>query len=469
MARSVRGRVQHGTLPSWPPLRIRAVVNGLSLILFGAGLLYLAWGLLDFTVYDARRTAMVPRVLAVWLSVGLPVGALSIGLHLVLTAVTASDRLLLSHGAASWDPGEFDDILRGVRIRNWRPRPGGRLGAVSAKTLGWIPVQTPVTLAPLALGALTTVGLMIWLATGYGAAALILLLTLAWIGWRATRAWGALRDFRADRGLRGTQPTAPRDQRPVRASTGVVVTADEAWDDDDGYVHPRRTDPYQREQELRRAMADDGPARTRPAGNDVTVEATQPLDEYFSDGAEDPTAPIPLYRDPAPSRGDSGTTVQPEGRVPSLASSGEEGASREAETSAVRRPLLRRRKAARDNGDEPSQVVLVDRSAERAKQARMRKYGQETAGDSRPERTSRGNGAPVDSGRPGRGRGRGLKDYFGERVTADPTIREPGPDGGRNARRTGAPSKTEAEREIYERRDEASSIFGYVLKRRKND
>ncbi|NKE09892.1 MULTISPECIES: hypothetical protein [Kocuria] len=484
MARSVRGRIHNGGLPSWPPLRTRAVVNGLCLTVFGSLLFHITWNMLNFQVYDAHETAMVLRVLAIWLAVGLPLGCVAIGIHLVLTAATARDRLLLSHGAAAWDPGEQDAVLRGVRVRNWRPATGSRPGAFSARTLGWVPVQTPLALLPLGLGVVVGLGLMIWLATGYGRAALILWVTIAWLAWRSWRAWGGWTDFRTDRQRRpGSAQQSPDGSRVV------VITADEAWDhDDDVDTHhlPAHPDPYQREQQLRQAMADEAPrsrydghdrlggdgqlgsngrlgGNGQLGGNDVRVEAIQDPNTYRTET----TDLIPVYAD--------------DGQYPGDESTGEIPVDREQDTAPLhpddrkpRRPK-RTRVAAEDE-----QVVLVDRSAQRAHQARLKRNGQSTDAPAgrRPGRrpTSRQEVAETEPTN-GRGRGRGLRKYLGERVTDDPAAHanpgNPAADARtsqmRTVRRSGAPSKAEAEREIYDRKVEADSIFGYVMGKRRED
>ncbi|KAA9393272.1 ABC transporter permease [Kocuria coralli] len=358
MARSVRGRLHHGSLPSWPPLRVRALVNGLCLVAFACALLYLTWTMLSFRVHDASGTAPILKVLAIWFAVGWPVGCLAIGLHLMLTAFTSTDRLLLAHGAASWDPGEHEDVLRGVRVRNWKPERGPDSGAFSARTLGWVPVQTPVALVPLLAGMVVALGLMIWVATGYGGASAILLVTLAWLGWRTWRAWTALQDYRVDQRRRGANPGSRRNspgsgsRTESRGDIGgeTVITADEAWDDDEpSYRPPPHPDPYQRELQLRQAMADDD--HRNGGGNDVRVEASRRYDD-----PEDTTDLIPVYRDP-----DHGPEYADHGR--------------QDERHDRRRS---RRRASRGAGHEPDtqpQVVLVDRSAERARRARQRKSG----------------------------------------------------------------------------------------------
>ena len=135
MARSSGGRPVRSSHPSWPPLRVRAVLNGLVAAAAGIGLLWLTWGALDFTVYDASGVPAPVRVIALWFAVGLPIAWLAIGLHLLVAAMFSSDRVLLAHGSAEWEPGAQDDVLRGVRVRRWRL---GLLGGrrVSAPTLG---------------------------------------------------------------------------------------------------------------------------------------------------------------------------------------------------------------------------------------------------------------------------------------------------------------------------------------------
>ncbi|MDO5619190.1 hypothetical protein [Kocuria sp.] len=476
MARSVRGRITHGGLPSWPPLRLRALVNGLCLTVFGAALFYATWNLLGFRVFDATQTAMVLRVLAIWCAVALPLGCLAIGLHLMLTAVTANDRLLLSHGAVTWDPGQDDPVLRGARVRNWRPKTGTENGAFSARTLGWIPVQTPLTLLPLALGLLVGLGLTIWLATGYGRAALIMLVSLAWMGWRAWRAWGAWTDFRTHR-----QPPLGPGQQAADSDGGrvVVITADEAWDHDDdpAYQPSPHPNPYQREQQLRQAMADD--SRSSHRGNDVRVEAVQDPASY----GDDTTDMIPVYRDPdtgpefAGARHPEDTST---GRIPLV----DHGSGSPLHPGRARSKANKRDKN-QQQAAEP--VELVDRSAERARQARLRRQGSAEdgapRGDSRSRVRKRSGDQSTPQPAPGRGRGRGLRGYFGDRVTAEEADarsagRQRSPSGRsqeaptaqmRTVRRTGAPSKAEAERDIYDRTVEADSIFGYVLRKRHDD
>lgn len=460
MARSVRGRVQHGGLPSWPPLRLRALINGLCLTLAGAVLFHLTWSMLNFRVFDAHDTAMILRILAIWFAVALPVGCVSIGVHMMLTAVTATDRLLLSHGAAAWDPGENDDVLRGVRVRNWRPKFGTESGAFSAKTLGWVPVQTSAVLAPLIVGFLVAVGFMIWLATGYGGAALTVFFTLAWIAWRAWRAWTALQDFRGDRLRHASAAQSPNGMDSADdGGRVVVVTADEAWDDDDEPAHlpPAHPDPYQREQQLRLAMTREAPGS---ATNDVRVEATQHPDLY----AEDTTDLIPVYRDPdaGAEYATAGETAPVDPEVPGVAAR------------QPRKPGRRRGRAQDPSTDTEADVILVDRSAERARQARMRKSGAQTAGDSRPRgntRHDRHDDAEQHPGasRAGRGRGRKSPTRKQQRVPAESARETTNTAQLRTVRRTGAPSKAEAEREIYQRRDEASSIFGYFWRRPRDD
>ncbi|MDO4255479.1 MAG: hypothetical protein Q4C81_10125 [Kocuria sp.] len=387
MARSVRGRIAHGGLPSWPPLRVRGLVNGLCLTTVGIGIFHLTWNMLNFQVFDASHTAMVLRVFAIWCAVGLPLACVAIGVHMVLTAITATDRLLLSHGSADWDPGEHDEVLRGVRVRNWRPGTGPGSGAISARTLGWLPVHTPWSVLPLGVGMLVGIGMAIWLATGYGRAALIMLVAVAWMAWRMWRAWGGWVDFRA-----GLDDHTDHDTMTADSSSHLaVITADEAWD---------------REDRLETA---------RDTFNDV----------------EHTTAVIPVYREREP---DNVIIPEPVPEDPDT------------------------------QPEDPDPVVLVDRSAERARQARMRRHGEPET--ERPSRKGRG-----------RGTGRGLRSYLGERVTAD-AVTEPSsapePENGetptaplRTVEHTGAPTMAEAEQNIYGRRVEADSIFGYLLGRRK--
>lgn len=459
MARSVRGRIHNGGLPSWPPLRIRAVVNGLCLTLVGSLLFHVTWNMLDFEVYDAHQTAMVLRLLAIWFAVGLPLGCVAIGIHLVLTAVTARDRVLLSHGAASWDPGEQEAVLRGVRVRNWRPKTGMQPGAFSARTLGWVPVQTPVVLLPLGVGLLLGLGLMIWLATGYGRAALILWVTIAWITWRSWRAWGGWTDFRTDR-----QHRAESHQSGADGSRVVVITADEAWDHDDDPTHhfPAHPDPHQREQQLRQAMADDPPRRQHES-NDVRVEAVQDPNSQVTET----TDLIPVYMDDGHYPDDTLT-----GRIPMVRERGRSGLHPDDRKAS--RPKRNRQ------SEDAEQVILVDRSAQRAKQARLKKSGLSAEAPARrkPERRSaatQGTARSEPAG--GRGRGRGLRKYLGERDIQEPMrpTRAPGSeaeartDQMRTVHRSGAPSKAEAERDIYDRQVQADSIFGYVMRKRRED
>lgn len=459
MARSVRGRIHDGGLPSWPPLRIRAVVNGLCLTLLGSLLFHVTWNMLDFEVYDAHQTAMVLRLLAIWFAVGLPLGSVAIGIHVVLTAMTARDRVLLSHGAASWDPGEHEAVLRGVRVRNWRPKTGMQPGAFSARTLGWVPVQTPMVLLPLGVGLVLGFGLMIWLATGYGRAALILWVTIAWIAWRSWRAWGGWTDFRTDRQRR------PESNRPAAdGSRVVVITADEAWDHDDDPPHhsPAHPDPYQREQQLRQAMADDLPRRQH-GSNDIRVEAVQDPNSHVTET----TDLIPVYSDDIQYTDDTRT-----GRIPVV---------RERDTAALHpddhkssRPKRNRQPEEADN------VVLVDRSAERARQARLKRSGLSAEAPDRrkaerPSAPTQGNTQTEPAG--GRGRGRRLRKYLGEREIQEPmrptstpgSEAEARTDQMRTVNRSGAPSKAEAERDIYGRQVQADSIFGYVMRKRGED
>lgn len=168
MARSSGGRPVRSSHPSWPPLRVRAVLNGLVAAAAGIGLLWLTWGALDFTVYDASGVPAPVRVIALWFAVGLPIAWLAIGLHLLVAAMFSSDRVLLAHGSAEWEPGAQDDVLRGVRVRRWRL---GLLAGrrVSAPTLGWLPELSPYALAPLGGGILTLLVMLAWMARGYGA------------------------------------------------------------------------------------------------------------------------------------------------------------------------------------------------------------------------------------------------------------------------------------------------------------
>lgn len=465
MARSVRGRVPNGGLPSWPPLRTRAAVNGLFLTVFGSVLFHVTWNMLNFQVYDAHETSMVLRVLAIWFAVGLPLGCVAIGIHLLLTAVTARDRLLLSHGAAAWDPGEGDAVLRGVRVRNWRPATGMQPGAFSARTLGWVPVQTPLVLLPLGFGIVVGLGLMIWLATGYGRAALTLWVTIVWISWRSWRAWGGWADFRSDR-----QRHPGSGQQGPDTGRMVVVTADEAWDHDDDPTHHLsiHPDPYQREQQLRQAMVEDAPGRRhdgthRQTRNDVRVEAVQDPNSYRADT----TDLIPVYEDDHQYVQDVST-----GQIP---------VQRQRDTAPLHpddhRPH-RGKRSPQASEDEP--VVLVDRSAQRAQQARLKRNGlpREAASGRKPGGGSTTHPESVDTGpTQGRGRGRGLRRYLGERVTEEPaahTNAGTSPEHARTGqmrgmRHSGAPSKAEAEREIYDRQVEADSLFGYARRKRRRE
>lgn len=340
MARSARGRIHNGALPSWPPLRTRAVLNGLCLSALAVALHHLAWNVLGFTVFDAAETPMLVRVLALWFAVGLPLGCIAIGVHLIITALAATNRLLLSHGAASWDPGEDDAVLRGVRVRNWRPKTGESSGVVSVRTLGWVPVQTPWVLFPLGLGVLVSIGMGVWLATGYGRSAFIMLVTVVWLGWRMWRAWGGWVDFRADQHSTTARNTDEHNDTDQLA----VITADETWD------------------------TDDLPEYQPPTTTEIRVEATRELDKQQTHTTEiiTPYQP-PVDEKPVP--------IEPQ------------------------------QHSKHKKSQQFDDVVLVDRSAQRAQAARQK-------------------------------RGR-------------------------------TPTMAEAEENIYGRRAEADSILGYLVRRRK--
>lgn len=234
MARSSGGRPVRSSHPSWPPLRVRALVNGLIAALAGAGLLWLTWGALDFTVYDASGVPAPVRIIALWLAAGMPIAWLAIGLHLIAAGLRSGDRVLLAHGSAEWEPAAHDDVLRGIRIRRWRL---GLLGGrrISARTLGWLPELSPYALAPLAGGILVLLVLIAWMARGYGAGVIALIAAILWLGWRLLRGWQSWTDVRDHR----ARP------RPEEAD----ATPDEGWaedpDRDDGpwggqdikYVH----------------------------------------------------------------------------------------------------------------------------------------------------------------------------------------------------------------------------------------
>ena len=280
MARSSGGRPVRSSHPSWPPLRVRAVLNGLVAAAAGIGLLWLTWGALDFTVYDASGVPAPVRVIALWFAVGLPIAWLAIGLHLLVAAMLSSDRVLLAHGSAEWEPGAQDDVLRGVRVRRWRL---GLLGGrrVSAPTLGWLPELSPYGLAPLGGGILTLLVMLAWMARGYGAGVIALIAAILWLGWRLLRGWQAWSDVRDHRA------------RP-RPSQEPDSTPDEVWEDEE------RDDDWQDEPEPARSRAEDldsiaGMPRyreDRPTA--ASIAATRRVDRAEED---DPTAALPLYVD----------------------------------------------------------------------------------------------------------------------------------------------------------------------------
>lgn len=483
MARSSGGRPVRSSHPSWPPLRVRAVLNGLVAAAAGIGLLWLTWGALDFTVFDASGVPAPVRVIALWFAVGLPIAWLAIGLHLLVAAMFSSDRVLLAHGSAEWEPGAQDDVLRGVRVRRWRL---GLLGGrrVSAPTLGWLPELSPYGLAPLGGGILTLLVMLAWMARGYGAGVIALIAAILWLGWRLLRGWQAWSDVRDHRA------------RP-RPSQEPDSTPDEVWEDEE------RDDDWQDEPEPARSRAEDldsiaGMPRyreDRPTA--ASIAATRRVDRAEED---DPTAALPLYVDDDEHRGASedGPQTAPLQTVP-------------ARDEPLRRGRRGRRGARGDSehgsADDGPPEVLVDRSVQRAIRAKQARRGapveqQEPARG----RSGRGRGSGRGSQRPGpaaadeqpqglraylgqrRHQGqedsgtRALRESAGQRIRREDRVPAPRPrptsrptrsdepfDQDRPSRRGGAPTAADAMDEIYGHDDHAPSLLSYLSRRRDDD
>lgn len=459
MSRSSGGRPTRSSHPLWPPLRRRALLNGLGAALAGAGLLWLTWGALDFTVFDASEIPAVMRVLTLWFAVGLPLAWLAIGLHLLLAGLLSRDRELLARGAAEWEPEAHDDVLRGVRIRSWRLGILGQGRRLSGPTLGWLPELSPVALAPLGLGILVLLGMIAWMARGYGAGVIALIIAILWLGWRLLRAWQAwtdVRDLRARRAARRHD-----DDRPGTSPHEAELTPDEAWESaeevwDDGSYEVETTREIPR-------LHDDEP----------------PTEQIAAVRRVDPVGPADDLRDPPTSRLEV-IAVDPD-------------------DAPIRRS---RRRGSRSTAEEPLPEVLVDRSVQRAIRARQ-------------AAAERGAPPSADSGK-GRGRGRGgrgkpqprrggspdtapqgLRAYLGQRstqgaedsgsralrdslATQRPASRRPedvpfDQSRARSASRSRAaasqrtPTAADAEQEIYGRDEEAPSLLSYLSRRRGQD
>lgn len=419
MARSSGGRPVRSSHPSWPPLRVRALLNGLVAGLAGVGLLWLTWGALDFTVYDASGVPAAVRVISLWLAVGMPIAWLAIGLHLIAAAVLGGDRVLLAHGSAEWEPGPSDEVLRGVRVRRWRlGLTGGR--RLSARTLGWLPELSPYALAPLGIGILALLIMTAWMARGYGAGVIALPLAVLWLGWRLLRGWQGWTDARGLQGGRGHDQPHEEDD----------LTPDEAWDEDDG---------------------------RRPSSG---IAATRRIDRMHGSGpgaAGDDTAVLPLYVDddePRPAQREPAPDRDPEtAQLEVVAHDDPREPLRRGPRRSSRSPRGRDRRTEQQPDDGPPEV-LVDRSVQRA--IRAKQAARERRGGDEPETSvGRGRGA----------RGRGSR----SRREAQPQARsaQSRPQGLRTG--GGAPTAADAMDEIYGRADDAPSLLAYLSRRRGDD
>lgn len=468
MARSSGGRPVRSSHPSWPPLRVRAVLNGLVAAAAGIGLLWLTWGALDFTVYDASGVPAPVRVIALWFAVGLPIAWLAIGLHLLVAAMFSSDRVLLAHGSAEWEPGAQDDVLRGVRVRRWRL---GLLAGrrVSAPTLGWLPELSPYALAPLGGGILTLLVMLAWMARGYGAGVIALIAAILWLGWRLLRGWQAWSDVRDHRA------------RP-RSSQEPDSTPDEVWEDG---PEPARS----RAEDLDSTAVMPRYREDRPTA--ASIAATRRVDRAEAD---DPAAALPLYVDDEDphDRSEDGPQTAPLQTVPPR-------------DEPLRRGRRGSRRARGGSGsgseDDGPPEVLVDRSVQRAIRAKQARRGGPV--DQEP---ARGRGSGRGSQRPGPAAAdeqpQGLRAYLGQRShqgqedsgtralhesagqrirredrvpaprprpTSRPTRSDEPFDQDRPSRRGGAPTAADAMDEIYGHDDHAPSLLSYLSRRRDDD
>lgn len=481
MARSSGGRPVRSSHPSWPPLRVRAVLNGLSAAAAGVGLLWLTWGALDFTVYDASGVPAPVRIIALWFAVGLPIAWLAIGVHLVAAGLLSSDRVLLAHGSAEWEPGAQDEVLRGVRVRRWRV---GLLGGrrVSAPTLGWLPELSPYGLAPLGGGILALLVMLAWMARGYGAGVIALIAAILWLGWRLLRGWQAWSDVRDHR------------TRPRPADREAESTPDEVWEDehwDEGWQDepaPARAEDLESTAVMPRYRED------RPTA--ARIAATRRVDRAEAD---DPTAALPLYVDDEDPRDRSEDAPQtaPLQTVPPRDE-----------------PLRRGRRGSRRSrggsgsgpADDGPPEVLVDRSVQRAIRAKQARRGAPVDQEPARGRSGRGRGSGRGRQRPGPAaadeKPQGLRAYLGQRshqghedsgtralresddqrIRREDRIPAPRPrsaprparsdepfDQDRPARRGGAPSAADAMDEIYGHDDHAPSLLSYLSRRRDDD
>lgn len=482
MARSSGGRPVRSSHPSWPPLRVRAVVNGLLATTAGVGLLWLTWGVLDFTVYDASAVPAPVRIIALWFAVGMPIAWLAIGLHLVVAGLLSSDRVLLAHGSAQWEPGAQDDVLRGVRVRRWRVGLfGGR--RLSAPTLGWLPELSPYALAPLGGGVLALVVMLAWMARGYGAGVIALIAAILWLGWRLLRGWQAWSDVRDLR-------ARPRPSDLEAESTPDEVWEDEHWDDD-----------WQDEPAPARSRAEDLDSTTvlprhredRPTA--ARIAATRRVDR--ADNA-DPTDALPLYVDDEDPREhpEDGPQTAPLETVPRRDEPLRRGrrGSRRARGDSERAPA-----------DDGPPEVLVDRSVQRAIRAKQARRGAATEREPARGRSGRRRGSVRECQRPGPAaaeeKPQGLRAYLGQRSHQgheDSGTRSLGESGEPSPRRedrgpaprprsvsrpgrseelfdqerpasSGAPSSADAMDEIYGHDDHAPSLLSYLSRRRDDE
>lgn len=474
MSRHPRGRPPRPVLPAWPALRVRALVNGLAALAGGVGLLWLCWSALGFTVFDASRIPAVVRVLSVWFAVALPVAWLAVGAHLLFAAVTAGDRELVAHGAASWDPGDHDDVLRGVRVRGWRLGRGDAR-RVSGPTVGWLPELSPVGPAPLAAGILALLILLAWMVRGYGLGVIALVIAILWLGWRLLRAWQSWSDVREARRRRSVDARGGRGA----AEMDEGATPDEAWGDEPELAP-------QAGGGLRGSQPRIGAVRAARDPEEV-AESTALLPLYVEDddGRPDRRAP----------RGRTGArdAEPPTAQVPAVPAA------------EVEEPV--RRGSRRTGRGQPEREVLVDRSVQRAIRARQASRGEQPREDGSPRSPSSGRGTARAARRANgrdevRERGsrgdrqrveqpHGLRSYLGQRshqgeedsgtralrssaVRRERTTRADAEDlsvdrtRGGDGRRggTSAPSAAEAEQEIYGRDEPAVSLFSYLSRRR---
>ncbi|WP_144790222.1 hypothetical protein [Kocuria palustris] len=467
MARSSGGRPVRSSHPSWPPLRVRALLNGLVAVLAGVGLLWLTWGALDFTVYDASAVPAAVRIIALWLAVAMPIAWLAIGLHLIAAAALGGDRVLLAHGSAEWEPGPRDDVLRGIRIRRWRLGLTGQR-RISARTLGWLPELSPYPLAPLAAGILVLLAMTAWMARGYGLGVIALLLAALWLGWRLLRGWQAWTDVHDLTGARTAEDRPLAEEDP---------TPDEAWDEPEApvVVLPR---------DLREERRSSG------------IAATRPIDRAH-EAADDPAAGPPLTVDdaehraarrrPAPEPEPEPDTAQLE----VVAGDEPDAPARRGSRASSRAARARTRRGDRQPDEGPPEV-LVDRSVQRAiraKQAARERRRAEGEGAEASPGQGRGGSGRTRPGRraPVQPRPQGMRAYLGRRTrqgqensgtralresaqpprTATHGGEEPFDQTGSQHRAGGgAPTAADAIDEIYGREDTAPSLLSYLSRRR---